>query len=77
MELIRSCSQLPIPSLQHYISTTVGDIPGFQTNLMDLFKIQDHILSRVVGGSHIVIQSSIESLRIPFKFKKRANIHPR
>ena len=55
----------------------MGSIPGFLTKHLDLFRIQDRILSRVFGGTPIVVPSSIESVRVPFKFKEEATLHSR
>ena len=52
----------------------MGDIPGNARDLIDLNRLQRIIMSIYIAGKPIITKSSIESIRIPFKFKERSSV---
>ncbi len=49
---------------------TLSYLPGQLSTLIDLSPLQEDILSLCVAGMPLMDPSSIDSLRLPFKFKE-------
>ena len=52
--------------------TMQSSLPGQLLNLVDMTKLQEDILATCIAGKPLIKNSSIQSLRVPFKFKDDA-----
>lgn len=51
-------------------SSSHSNLPGQMAALIDLDKLQEDMLSYYVAGKPMIDASSIECIRVPFKFKE-------
>ena len=72
LQLIHSRSHLPLafPTDLGGPSPIGSNLPGQMADIIDLHKLQEDILATCIAGKPLLDETSIASMRIPFKFKE-------
>ena len=72
LQLIHSRSHLPLafPTDLGGPSPIGSNLPGQMADIIDLHKLQEDILATCIAGKPLIDETSIASMRIPFKFKE-------
>ena len=77
LQLIHKRSQLPTAypvDPKRSSAQFMGSLPGNTTNMIDLSRLQEDILSIYIAGKPLITESSICALRIAFKFKEKSSL---
>ena len=77
LQLIHKRSQLPTAypvDPKRSSAQFMGSLPGNTTNMIDLSRLQEDILSIYIAGKPVITESSICVLRIAFKFKEKSSL---
>ena len=73
LQLILSRSHLPVAvptdPTQRPVVSQHGHLPGQLEPLLNLYTLQEDVLVTCLAGLPLIEQSSVSSLRIPFRFK--------
>lgn len=70
LQLIHGNSILPLPTIHSSAEQRSSNLPAQLCSLIDLVHLQEDVLAFCIAGMPLIEQSSISSLRVPFKFKE-------